>query len=75
MTRKDMEDMWAAAKLNRQKLETCVKHHFVLVGIVQSHAVCTRCGGRMSTSSVYAYARGYAAAGADPRDVLTEDFM
>lgn len=63
-----------AAKLNRERLEGCAKHLFVIAGVLQQHVVCTRCAGRVAITSAYAYAAGYVDAGKPRTDVLIEDF-
>ena len=74
MNKEEVLGMIKAARLNAEKLEACTKHKFVIGGLLQQHAVCSNCNGRMPTERVYAYARGYAHAGGKRSDVHMEVF-
>lgn len=74
LTQKEVDAMVAAGKLNREKLESCERHFFMITGVLQQHVVCSKCNGRVQTSTAYAYAAGYVHADGLRTDVLWEDF-
>lgn len=73
MGHKEIRKMWEAARLNRETLEACAKHHFRVTSILAQHVVCTNCTGRCTADFAYAYAKGYVAHGGAMSDVLIED--
>lgn len=73
MNHDHLHELWLQAKANRERLEGCAKHFFDLGAPPYSLGAkchCTRCGGVMDLVVIDQYARGYAAAGGDPNDVV-----
>ena len=74
ITKQEVQDMIHAAKLNRERLESCSRHFYLVLGVLQQHVVCANCHGRVQTGTAYAYAAGYVHAGGKMADVLVEDY-
>lgn len=74
VSREELQGMWEAAKLNRDRIAGCKRHRFVVTELLARHIVCLECEGKMEVTHAYAYADGYTASGACRADVLTESF-
>lgn len=62
-------------RANQARLDNCKRHHFPTwpenIGRALGLKVdCCNCGGTIDARMAAAYARGYAAAGGDPNDVI-----
>lgn len=73
MNHDHLQELWLQAKANRERLDGCSKHFFDLGAPPFSFGAkcaCQRCGGVMDLTLINEYARGYAAAGGNPNDVV-----
>lgn len=64
-------------KANQHRLDGCKRHRFPTLPPTNEIPFriglkldCINCGGSLDALQAYAYARGYAAAGGDPNDVI-----
>lgn len=73
MTREESLELFEQIKANRRRLDAYPKHRFDLGEPPYrfgEKATCQNCGGSMDLTDIGQYARGYAAAGGNPNDVV-----
>lgn len=64
-------------KANAAKLNACPKHQFEAAPLPYKMGhkfTCRNCGGKMEAIGAMYYARGYAAAGKNPNEIIPEFF-
>jgi hypothetical protein len=70
LPRADILSIWAEAKANVAKLDTCPRHRFTSTPVkLGDKFICLACGGTVGLTDLGNYIRGYRAHGGDADDI------
>lgn len=71
----DANKIWHQIKVNREALNNCKQHSFVVPDAPLPFKLklkCSNCGGWMDAIQAMEYARGWKAAGRDPNEIIPD---
>lgn len=73
MTPEKQKELFSMIQQNRRRVDQCPRHKFAIGEppyAIGTKSICQNCNGELSLVEIAAYARGYAAAGGSPNDIV-----